>query len=132
MRKVITYGTFDTLHYGHISLLRRARALGDHLTVGLSSDAFNAIKNKKSYFDYQTRKSYLEAIRYVDAIISEDSWSQKADDIMAHNVSIFTMGADWEGNFDDLRQYCEVCYMSRTPEISSTIIKTSITARKHL
>lgn len=131
MRKVITYGTFDTLHYGHISLLKRARALGDHLTVGLSSDTFNALKDKKSYFNYQTRKAYLEAIRYVDAIIPEDSWDQKARDIQTHGVSVFTMGADWKGKFDDLSQYCEVLYMSRTPEISSTIIKTSIAARRN-
>ena len=103
MKKVITYGTFDMLHYGHINLLRRARALGDYLIVALSSDSFNAIKNKQSFFHYEHRRQMLEAIRYVDLIIPENDWEQKREDIIKHNVNIFVMGNDWEGKFDFLK-----------------------------
>lgn len=123
MKKVITYGTFDTLHYGHILLLKRARALGDHLTVALSSDSFNALKEKTSHFDYEARKALLEAITYVDEIIPEHDWDQKRNDVTAHNIDIFTMGDDWAGKFDFLSDLCEVVYMARTPSISSTEIK---------
>ncbi len=123
MKKVITYGTFDTLHYGHILLLQRARALGDHLTVGLSTDQFNAKKRKRSHFDFEQRKSLLEAITYVDAIIPEISWDQKRYDIDHHDIAIFTMGGDWSGKFDSLNDLCEVVYLPRTPHISSTAIK---------
>lgn len=123
MKKVITYGTFDTLHYGHILLLKRAREMGDHLTVALSSDSFNAKKNKVSHFDYEQRRSFLEAITYVDAIIPEDSWEQKRQDIVTHNIDVFTMGDDWAGKFDFLSDLCEVVYLERTPRISSTAIK---------
>ena len=117
MKKVITYGTFDMLHYGHINLLRRARALGDYLIVALSSDSFNAIKNKQSFFHYEHRRQMLEAIRYVDLIIPENDWEQKREDIIKHNVNIFVMGNDWEGKFDFLKDICEVVYLERTPEI---------------
>jgi glycerol-3-phosphate cytidylyltransferase len=123
MKKVITYGTFDTLHYGHILLLQRARALGDHLTVALSSDAFNEIKGKASYFDLAQRRAMLEAIRYVDAIIPEDRWDQKRDDVTGNAIDVFTMGDDWEGKFDFLLDLCQVIYLPRTPSISSTAIK---------
>lgn len=123
MVKVITYGTFDILHYGHINLLKRAKDLGDHLTVVLSTDEFNAIKGKKSYYPYETRKYMLEAIKYVDEIIPETSWDQKVKDIEKHHIDIFVMGDDWEGKFDFLKDYCEVIYLPRTPEISSTKIK---------
>ncbi|SHF80222.1 Glycerol-3-phosphate cytidylyltransferase [Loktanella atrilutea] len=123
VKKVITYGTFDTLHYGHILLLQRARALGDHLTVALSSDAFNRIKGKASHFDYAQRHAMLEAIRYVDAIIPEDHWDQKRDDVTTHGIHVFTMGDDWAGKFDFLSDLCEVTYLPRTPSISSTAIK---------
>ena len=123
MKKVITYGTFDTLHYGHILLLKRARALGDHLTVALSSDSFNALKEKTSHFDYEARKALLEAITYVDEIIPEHDWDQKRTDVVAHNIDVFTMGDDWAGKFDFLGDLCEVIYMPRTPSISSTEIK---------
>ena len=123
MKKVITYGTFDTLHYGHILLLKRARALGDHLTVALSSDSFNALKEKTSHFDYEARKALLEAITYVDEIIPEHDWDQKRADVVAHNIDVFTMGDDWAGKFDFLGDLCEVIYMPRTPSISSTEIK---------
>ena len=111
MKKVITYGTFDMLHYGHINLLRRARALGDYLIVALSSDSFNAIKNKQSFFHYEHRRQMLEAIRYVDLIIPENDWEQKREDIIKHNVNIFVMGNDWEGKFDFLKDICEVVYL---------------------
>ena len=121
MRKVITYGTFDVLHYGHINLLRRARELGDYLIVGLSTDAFNALKGKKARLPYEERKRLLEAIRYVDEIIPEESWEQKPDDIRRFGVDTFVMGDDWEGKFDDLP--CEVVYLKRTENVSSTMIR---------
>lgn len=123
---MITYGTFDMLHYGHINLLRRARALGDYLIVALSSDSFNAIKNKQSFFHYEHRRQMLEAIRYVDLIIPENDWEQKREDIIKHNVNIFVMGNDWEGKFDFLKDICEVVYLERTPEISTTRIKNHL------
>ena len=129
MKKVITYGTFDMLHYGHINLLRRARALGDYLIVALSSDSFNAIKNKQSFFHYEHRRQMLEAIRYVDLIIPENDWEQKREDIIMHNVNIFVMGNDWEGKFDFLKDICEVVYLERTPEISTTRIKNHLKIR---
>ncbi len=129
MKKVITYGTFDMLHYGHINLLRRARALGDYLIVALSSDSFNAIKNKQSFFHYEHRRQMLEAIRYVNLIIPENDWEQKREDIIKHNVNIFVMGNDWEGKFDFLKDICEVVYLERTPEISTTRIKNHLKIR---
>ena len=123
MKKVITYGTFDILHYGHINLLKRARALGDYLIVALSSDNFNRIKNKESCYTYEQRKIILEACRYVDLIIPEYSWEQKIDDIKKYDIDIFVMGDDWKGKFDFLKDYCEVVYLPRTPEVSSTQIK---------
>ena len=129
MKKVITYGTFDMLHYGHINLLRRARALGDYLIVALSSDSFNAIKNKQSFFHYEHRRQMLQAIRYVDQIIPENDWEQKREDIIKHNVNIFVMGNDWEGKFDFLKDICEVVYLERTPEISTTRIKNHLKIR---
>ena len=129
MKKVITYGTFDMLHYGHINLLRRARALGDYLIVALSSDSFNAIKNKQSFFHYEHRRQMLEAIRYVYLIIPENDWEQKREDIIKHNVNIFVMGNDWEGKFDFLKDICEVVYLERTPEISTTRIKNHLKIR---
>lgn len=123
MKKVITYGTFDTLHYGHILLLQRARALGDHLTVALSTDGFNATKDKVSHFDYAQRADLLRAITYVDDIIPEDNWDQKRTDVTRLGIDVFTMGSDWAGKFDFLDDLCEVVYLSRTPRISSTAIK---------
>ena len=121
-RKVITYGTFDTLHYGHILLLKRARELGDHLTVALSSDEFNALKGKQSHFTYAERHALLSAITYVDAIIPEHDWDQKRSDVQDNKIDVFTMGDDWVGEFDFLAEYCDVHYFSRTPSISSTPI----------
>lgn len=127
MKKVITYGTFDTLHFGHISLLERAKSLGDYLVVGLSSDEFNAGKGKTSHFNYAERKAFLEAIRYVDEVIPEQSWDQKSQDVVDHKIDVFTMGDDWAGEFDFLSTFCDVQYLSRTPSISSTLIKANIT-----
>jgi glycerol-3-phosphate cytidylyltransferase len=124
MKRVITYGTFDLLHYGHINLLRRAKALGDYLIVALSTDEFNSLKkNKVCYFDYEKRKKLLEAIRYVDLVIPEENWEQKMTDVDLYHIDTFVMGDDWEGKFDFLKEKCEVVYLPRTPEISTTKIK---------
>jgi glycerol-3-phosphate cytidylyltransferase len=127
MRRVITYGTFDLLHYGHINLLRRAKALGDYLIVVLSTDEFNwNEKRKKCYFTYEIRKQLLEAIRYVDLVIPEENWDQKITDVKEYHVDTFVMGDDWKGKFDFLKPYCEVVYLPRTPEISTTQIKNDL------
>ena len=126
MKRVITYGTFDLLHYGHIELLRRAKEQGDYLVVALSTDEFNLMKGKKSYFPYATRKRMLEAIRYVDLVIPEESWEQKVEDVKLYHVDTFVMGNDWEGKFDFLKEYCDVVYLPRTPEISTTQIKQEL------
>lgn len=123
MKRVLTYGTYDVLHYGHINLLRRAKELGDYLIVALSTDEFNAIKNKKSYYSYEQRKKILESIRYVDLVIPETNWEQKVSDIEKYQADIFVMGDDWEGKFDFLKKYCEVIYLPRTPDVSSTQTK---------
>lgn len=128
MKRVITYGTFDLLHYGHINLLRRAKELGDYLIVGLSTDEFNNIeKKKKCYFSYEQRKQLLEAIRYVDLVIPEVCWEQKKTDIHEYHVDTFVMGNDWEGKFDFLLdEGVDVVYLERTPDISTTAIKNDI------
>ena len=127
MKKVITYGTFDLLHYGHVNLLRRAKEQGDYLIVALSTDEFNwKEKQKVCYFDYEKRKQLLEAIRYVDLVIPEESWDQKVEDVQEFKVDTFVMGDDWEGKFDFLKDYCEVVYLTRTPEISTTQIKETL------
>lgn len=128
MKRVITYGTFDLLHYGHINLLQRAKAEGDYLIVGLSTDEFNAnSKNKKTYFSFEERKQLLESIRYVDLVIPEENWEQKEKDVMEYNVDEFVMGDDWKGHFDYLVDTgVEVKYFSRTPEISTTQIKRDL------
>jgi glycerol-3-phosphate cytidylyltransferase len=123
MTRVITYGTFDLLHIGHIRLLKRAKALGNYLIVGLSTDEFNAEKHKSSFMGYETRKELLEAIRYVDKVIPEKNWEQKKDDILKHNIDIFVMGDDWKGHFDFLDEFCEVSYLPRTQDISSSALK---------
>lgn len=123
MRKVITYGSFDLLHYGHISLLKRAKQMGDYLIVGLSSDEFNTLKNKKSYYSFEHRKVMLEAIRYVDEVIPENTWDQKTEDVKKYNIDVFVMGDDWKGKFDYLKEYCEVVYLPRTLDISTTKVK---------
>lgn len=132
MKKVITYGTFDLLHYGHINLLRRAKELGDYLIVALSTDEFNwSEKKKKSYFTYEQRKQLLEAIRYVDEIVPEESWEQKRSDVHKYSIDVFTIGDDWAGEFDFLKEEgVEVVYLARTPEISTTQIKEDLAGSK--
>ena len=128
MKRILTYGTFDLLHYGHINLLKRAKALGDYLIVALSTDDFNELKGKKAYHNYETRKMMLEAVRYVDLVIPEESWEQKIDDVKRYEVDIVVMGSDWAGSdrFDYLKDYCEVVYLPRTEGISTTQIKEEL------
>ena len=128
MKRVIAYGTFDLLHYGHINLLKRAKELGDYLIVALSTDDFNwKEKHKKSYFSYERRKALLEAVRYVDLVIPEENWEQKRTDIHEYHVDTFVIGDDWTGKFDYLKEEgCEVVYLPRTPEISTTQIKQDL------
>lgn len=129
MRRVITYGTFDLLHYGHINLLQRAKQMGDYLIVALSSDDFNInSKHKKSYFSYEKRKQLLESIRYVDLVIPEDNWEQKVSDIKEYHVDILVMGDDWTGRFDFIENQtsARVVYLNRTPEVSTTRIKNDL------
>jgi len=126
MKKVLTYGTFDLLHNGHINLLKRAKGLGDHLTVAVSTDEFNALKNKKSYHSYENRKLILESIRYVDKVIPENTWEQKVQDVLENDIDIFVMGDDWEGKFDFLKEHCEVIYLPRTVGISTSKIKDDL------
>ena len=129
MKKVITYGTYDLLHVGHINLLRRAKELGDYLIVVVSSDEFNAIKNKKAYYSFEDRKKILEAIKYVDEVLPEYTWEQKIDDVVNNQVDVFVMGDDWKGKFDFLKDYCEVVYLPRTEGISTTKIKEDLNLR---
>lgn len=130
MRVVITYGTFDILHIGHLNLLHRARALGDKLIVGISTDAFNDLKQKKSVQNFENRKAVVEAIRYVDFVFPEESWEQKVEDIRRFSADIFVMGSDWAGQFDFLQDHCRVVYLDRTDGISTTGLKESFS--RHL
>ena len=123
MKRVITYGTFDLLHWGHVELLKRAKALGDYLIVALSTDEFNQIKGKKAYHNYDERKVMLEALRTVDLVIPEESWIQKRHDILEYHVDVLVMGDDWKGHFDELSDVCEVIYLPRTEGISTSKIK---------
>ncbi len=128
MKRVLTYGTFDLLHYGHIRLLKRAKELGDYLIVALSTDNFNAVKGKKSYHDYETRKKMLEAIRYVDLVIPEENWEQKIQDVKTYKADIVVMGGDWAGSdkFNYLKDYCELVFLDRTEGISTSKIKEEL------
>ena len=125
---VLTYGTYDLLHFGHIELLRRAKDLGDYLIVALSTDEFNKIKNKKAYYDYETRKVMLEAVKYVDLVIPEENWEQKISDVKKYNVDIVVMGSDWADSdrFDYLKEYCDLVFLPRTEGISTTKIKKDL------
>lgn len=128
MRRILTYGTFDLLHWGHIRLLQRARAQGDYLVVALSSEEFNAGKGKRTYHDYATRKAMLEAVRYVDLVIPEQHWDQKISDVQRYEIDAVVMGSDWQGDkrFEVLRDYCEVIYLERTEGISTSKIKEDL------
>lgn len=126
MKRILTYGTFDLTHIGHINLLRQAKKLGDYLVVGLSTDSFNKQKNKGSIFPFEHRKVILEAIRFVDLVIAESNWEQKISDVQEFKINTFVMGDDWAGKFDYLKSYCEVIYLPRTAYISTTEIKSHI------
>ena len=128
MKRILTYGTFDLLHYGHIRILKRAKELGDYLVVALSTDEFNATKGKKAYHSYETRKKMLEAIRYVDLVIPENNWEQKIQDIKDYKIDVVVMGDDWAGSdkFDYLKEYCDVVFLERTPGISTSQIKNDL------
>ncbi len=126
MKRILTYGTFDLLHVGHINLLRRAKALGDYLIVAISNDEFNEIKGKKAYYTFEARKTILESIRYVDLVIPEENWEQKIEDVKKYNVDALVMGDDWTGKFDFVKEYCQVIYLPRTEGISTTKIKNDL------
>jgi len=130
MRTIITYGTFDILHVGHINLLRRARELGDQLIVGLSTDEFNGRKHKTSLLDYENRKVVLEAIRHVDLVIPEQTWEQKLEDVKKYGIDTFVIGDDWKGEFDFLGEFCRVVYLPRTADISSSSIKQTLASTR--
>ena len=130
MKKVITYGTFDLFHIGHLNIIKRAKALGDYLVVAVSSDDFNAIKGKKAYQSEEDRMAILDAIKYVDEVILEEHWGQKVSDIKDHDIDVFVMGHDWEGKFDELKDYCEVVYLPRTEGVSTTKIKSDLGGKK--
>ena len=121
---VLTYGTFDLLHYGHLEILKRASLLGNKLIVGLSTDKFNEIKGKTCVLPYQKRKELLESLDYVGKVIPENNWDQKVTDIQGNNIDIFVMGDDWEGKFDELKVFCEVIYLPRTKGISSSKLRS--------
>ncbi|WP_333609441.1 glycerol-3-phosphate cytidylyltransferase [Arsukibacterium sp.] len=127
MKTIITYGTFDLFHIGHVNLLRRARDLGDRLIVGVSTDEFNLVeKSKTTIVPYEHRVKVLESCRYVDLVIPECSWQQKVEDIQKYSVNTFVMGNDWQGKFDELKSQCSVVYLERTRDISSTSIKQAM------
>lgn len=126
MKKVITYGTFDLFHVGHLNILKRAKELGDYLIVGVSSDKFNLLKGKKAYHSVEDRVAIIKHLEFVDEVILEESWDQKVKDIKEHDIDIFVMGHDWEGEFDFLKEYCEVVYLQRTDGISTTKIKKDL------
>ncbi|NBK96550.1 MAG: glycerol-3-phosphate cytidylyltransferase [Erysipelotrichia bacterium] len=126
MKKVITYGTFDLFHVGHLNLLKRAKEYGDYLIVAVSSDEFNLGKGKKCFVSDHDRKEIVEAIRYVDEVILETSWEQKIEDVKKYGIDVFVIGDDWKGKFDFLKDYCEVVYLPRTEGISTTQIKEEL------
>jgi len=128
MKRILTYGTFDLLHHGHIRILRRAKALGDYLVVAVSTDEFNAGKGKEAFHDYALRKEILESIRYVDLVIPEDSWDQKIEDVKRHDIDVVVMGDDWADSdrFDYLKDHCELVFLPRTEGISTTDIKADL------
>lgn len=126
MKKVITYGTFDLFHRGHLNILRRAKEQGDYLVVAVSSDEFNKGKGKAAYHSDEDRVAILEAIKYVDEVILEESWDQKITDVQEKDIDVFVMGDDWVGKFDFLSEYCEVVYLPRTEGVSTTKIKKEL------
>ncbi|MGU5592804.1 adenylyltransferase/cytidyltransferase family protein [Aeromonas sanarellii] len=125
-KTVITYGTFDLFHVGHVRLLKRLKALGDRLVVGISSDRFNELKGKTSFFSYAERAEIVAACKYVDEVFPEHHWEQKVDDVIKYHATIFAMGNDWQGKFDFLEPHCQVVYLPRTEDISTTAIKSQL------
>ncbi|WP_331001576.1 glycerol-3-phosphate cytidylyltransferase [Geomonas sp. RF6] len=125
-KTVITYGTFDLFHVGHLNLLQRLKAMGDRLIVAVSTDDFNSLKGKRTLIPYEQRAKIVESIRYVDQVIPECTWEQKVEDIKKYDVDLFVIGNDWEGKFDFLKEHCEVLYVDRTQDISSTELKSSL------
>ena len=123
---VLTYGTFDMFHIGHLNLLNRLKRLGDKLIVAVSTDEFNSIKGKKTLIPFEQRALIVQNIKCVDMVISEKKWEQKIDDIKKYNVDIFAIGDDWQGKFDFLKDYCEVIYLPRTQNISTTELKKEL------
>ncbi len=123
---VITYGTFDMFHIGHLNLLKRLKALGTKLYVGVSSDTFNELKGKKVLIPYAQRAEIVEAVKYVDKVFPEESWEQKEDDIIKYGAAVFAIGDDWKGEFDFLKPHCEVVYLERTEGISTTSLKKTL------
>jgi len=126
MKKVITYGTFDLFHFGHLELLRRAKELGNFLVVAVSTDEFNIKKGKNCIYPFEHRIKIVEAIQYVDKVIPEESWEQKRRDILSNNIQIFTIGDDWKGKFDELSDICDIIYINRTKGISATNLKDNL------
>ena len=135
MKKVIlTYGTFDLFHVGHLSLLNRLKALGDELIVGVSTDEFNEVKGKRTIIGFEDRIEIVRNLKCVDLVLPEQHWDQKVDDIRRHQVAVFGMGDDWCGRFDELKAHCEVVYLPRTEGISSTHLKKTlkVLSRSHI
>ena len=132
MKKIITYGTFDLFHIGHLRLIQRAKALGDHLTVAVSTDDFNALKGKKTLIPFEHRIEIVKNIQGVDEVIPEFCWEQKKSDIQHLGITHFVMGMDWQGKFDELKGLCEIVYLPRTPNISSTEIKSALAVLNQL
>ncbi len=134
MKRILTYGTYDLLHYGHIRLLKRAKEMGDYLIVALSTDEFNQIKGKSAYYNYETRKEILESIRYVDMVIPENDWNQKINDVKKYNIDCVVMGNDWADNekFIELQEWCEVKFLDRTEGVSTTKIKKELSYKYQL
>lgn len=132
MKKIITYGTFDLFHIGHLRLIQRAKALGDHLTVAVSTDDFNALKGKKTLIPFEHRIEIVKNVQGVDEVIPEGCWEQKKRDIQQLGITHFVMGADWQGKFDELKSLCEIVYLPRTPNISSSEIKSALAVLNQL
>jgi len=132
MKKVITYGTFDLFHYGHLRILQRAKALGDYLIVAVSTDEFNMLKGKRCTYPFMHRAKIVESIKYVDLVIPEERWEQKEDDITKNGVNIFVMGNDWKGKFDHLEKFCRVTYFPRTKDVSTTEVKHHVINERSL
>jgi glycerol-3-phosphate cytidylyltransferase len=125
-KRIITYGTFDLFHIGHLKLLQRLKSLGGELIVAVSTDEFNQLKGKKTIIPYEQRSEIVENIKCVDRVIAEENWEQKINDIKKYQIDTFAIGSDWQGQFDFLKEYCRVIYLDRTENISSTQLKQTL------